>query len=98
MTKFEYIKYPWLVDYVGITFAIYFGGVGTTMYVFDDGIKYFYLFFSTYKYYQNVKRGIMRHISITKKIDKSRTTLTEFRRLFVCQFYMDGQYHGIMDI
>ena len=99
MTKFEYIKYPWLVDYVGITFAIYFGGVGTTMFVFDDGIKYFYLFFSTYKYYQNVKRGIMRHISITKKIDKSRTNLTEFRETF-CMSVLYGWaipwYYGYM--
>ena len=82
MTDFKYIKYPWLVDFGGITFAIYFSGVGSTIYVFDGNVKYFYLFFTTYQYYRNVTRGITRHISITKKTDESRTNLTEFMETF----------------
>ena len=82
MTDSKYIKYPWLIDYGGITFAIYLSGVGSTIYVFDGNLKYFYLFFTTYQYYQNVTRGITRHISITKKTDQSRTNLTEFRETF----------------
>ncbi len=82
MTDFKYIKYPWLVDFVGITFAIYFSGIGSAWYVFNDKVKYYYIIIATYKYYQNIKLGIISHINITNTTNKSRTTFTEFRSTF----------------
>ena len=87
MVELEYIKYPWLVDFVGITFAIYFSGVGSIWYVFHSPYKYLYILFTTYQYYKNVNRGITRHIMLTNT-NKFRNNLREFRETFIyCALY-----------
>ena len=78
-------RYPWMVDFIGISNALFLAGVASIWYVFDEItiVKYLYLLTTSIIYYKNIRKGITNHI---KHCDDVRSypivNFPEFRKTF----------------